>query len=174
MNAPMNKAGGLDQLRILIVESNPHMMAIIKLLLRGYGMRQFVEATTCDEAWEKLQKGETDLVVMERLLAREDTLDLVRRVRNDPESRFPYMTLIMLSAYSEQIRIEEARDAGITEFCRKPVTARELFTKIAVSIDRPRPFVRGSGYFGPNRRRRGDAAYEGKERRQPRDAVTAG
>ncbi len=161
----MDKSEGLDRLRILIADANPHMMSIVKLMLRGYGVRQYGEAATCDAAWDELDAGVYDLMICERMLGEQDTLSLVRRIRTDPDSGNPYLPIVMLSAYSEQVRIEEARDAGVTEFCRKPVTARDLFAKIAISIDRPRRFVRANTYFGPDRRRRDGDQYDGVDRR---------
>ena len=60
----------------------------------------------------------------------------------------------------------EARDAGVTEFCVKPITAIEIYRKMVEVIDHPRPFVRTKTYFGPDRRRQADpVTYNGPERR---------
>ncbi|MCR9267419.1 MAG: response regulator, partial [Alphaproteobacteria bacterium] len=63
-----------------------------------------------------------------------------------------------------------ARDAGVTEFCCKPVTAKEMFSKIASVINEPRPFILNKSYFGPDRRRADPdkATYKGPERRKSR------
>ena len=57
-----------------------------------------------------------------------------------------------------------ARDAGVNEFVVKPFSAQGLFTRIQAVIEKPRPFVKVSGYFGPDRRRR-RRPFEGEERR---------
>jgi hypothetical protein len=62
--------------------------------------------------------------------------------------------------------VEAARDAGVTEFCAKPVSAAELYRKVRVAINAPRSFIRTPLYFGPDRRRRDDVSYDGKERRE--------
>jgi hypothetical protein len=80
----------------------------------------------------------------------------------------------MLTAHSEKSRVEVARDAGVTEFCTKPVTAAEMVRKVASVIDRPRPFVRSESYFGPDRRRHDDPNYRGPERRADRVSQAAG
>jgi DNA-binding response OmpR family regulator len=77
----------------------------------------------------------------------------------------PYIPIIMLSAYSEKTRVMLARDQGATEFCAKPVTAIDLFRKIRAVVDRARPFVRTSVFFGPDRRRHDPDKYKGPERR---------
>jgi DNA-binding NarL/FixJ family response regulator len=83
----------------------------------------------------------------------------------------------MLTAYAERSKVEAARDAGVTEFCAKPVTATELYKKICVVINAPRSFIRTPIYFGPDRRRRNNDSYGGKERREslfgPRAAAWA-
>ena len=60
----------------------------------------------------------------------------------------------------------EARDAGVNEFLAKPVTARSLIHRINLVIEHPRPFIRCSTYFGPDRRRRAEPGFKGPWRRQ--------
>jgi DNA-binding response OmpR family regulator len=82
----------------------------------------------------------------------------------------------MLSAYSERSKVEAARDAGVTEFCCKPITAKEMFSKIAAVINEPRPFIRNRHYFGPDRRRNDPdkTVYKGPERRKSRQKAAQG
>jgi two-component system chemotaxis response regulator CheY len=61
--------------------------------------------------------------------------------------------------------VNEARDAGVTEFLTKPLTARGVVERLHQAIDNKRPFIRSSSYFGPDRRRRTDANYDGPWRR---------
>jgi hypothetical protein len=62
--------------------------------------------------------------------------------------------------------VEAARDAGVTEFLAKPITAHTLFSRIAEIVERPRAFVRCDSYFGPDRRRRAIEDYAGPRRRK--------
>ena len=57
-----------------------------------------------------------------------------------------------------------ARDAGTNEFLVKPVSINAMMSRLVAVIEKPRPYVRTSVYFGPCRRRRGDE-YNGLERR---------
>jgi len=74
--------------------------------------------------------------------------------------------IIMLTGHSEKRRVTVARDAGVTEFLAKPITAQNLFTRIAEIVERPRAFVRCDNYFGPDRRRRQNDDYPGPWRRK--------
>ncbi len=73
--------------------------------------------------------------------------------------------VIMITGHSTMKRVNEARDVGVTEFLSKPVTARGVLERINRVVENPRPFVRTGDYFGPDRRRRNDPAYEGPKRR---------
>ena len=42
----------LDVLRVLIVDDNAHMLQIVKTILRGFGIKQFYEARSVNEAFE--------------------------------------------------------------------------------------------------------------------------
>jgi DNA-binding response OmpR family regulator len=59
----------------------------------------------------------------------------------------------------------EARDAGVTEFVAKPLSARTLLNRLNAVIYQPRAFVRTQTYFGPDRRRRVDPMHQGPWRR---------
>ena len=94
-----------------------------------------------------------------------DGLELTRRVRNDEKSSNPFVPIIMITGHTEKYRVEAARDAGVTEFLAKPVTAHNLFARITEILERPRAFVRCDSYFGPDRRRRETENYMGPWRR---------
>jgi DNA-binding transcriptional ArsR family regulator len=70
-----------------------------------------------------------------------------------------------LQALSQEGLVAEARDVGVTEFLSKPVTARGVIERITRVVEHPRPFVKTTSYFGPDRRRRDDPNYPGPYRR---------
>ena len=169
----MEPVARLDRLRVLVVEDNPHMTLIVKTILRGFGIQDIQETRTPEAAWALLAREPVDILILDRQLGAEDGLDLVRRIRASTTGVTPYLPVIMLSAHTSRARIEEARDAGVTEFCCKPLTARDLFAKMAAIIDRPRAFVRTSSFFGPDRRRRSGDGFDGEERRQDAHAAAS-
>src|SRR2546423_87136 len=95
-----------------------------------------------------------------------------RHIRSSPDSPDPFAPIVMLSGHTEKARVMQARDAGITEFMAKPVSARSLYARIVSIIENPRPFVRTKDYFGPDRRRQ-MLPFEGPERRQAGDTAAA-
>ncbi len=91
--------------------------------------------------------------------------DIARLLRNSPDSPNQMAPVIMITSHATLRRIHEARDAGVNEFLAKPLTARGVLDRLQKIIDHPRPFVRTSDYFGPDRRRKVDPAYDGPPRR---------
>jgi two-component system chemotaxis response regulator CheY len=77
-----------------------------------------------------------------------------------------------MTGHSEKSRVTEARDAGVTEFVVKPITAKAILVRINAVIFHPRPFVKSEGYFGPDRRRTEARNFKGPLRRAT-DAQTA-
>ena len=62
-------------------------------------------------------------------------------------------------------RVTVARDAGVTEFLAKPISAKGLYQRILNVVANPRPFIKTKTYFGPDRRRNTNNTYVGPERR---------
>ena len=156
----------MEPVRILIVDDNHHMINIVKTILRGFGAKEFHEARDPVDAFDILKSTGIDIVITDYAMEPINGCEFVRLVRTADDSPNRLMPIIMLTAYSERSRVEEARDVGVNEFCAKPVTATDLYKKVCALVNHPRPFVRTSGYFGPDRRRRKSSSYKGAERRE--------
>jgi CheY-like chemotaxis protein len=162
----MGKRYDLSSLSFLVIDDNNYMLSIIKTLLKGYGVHRIYEASDAAEAFEEFQNSQMDVIIVDYALETLDGIEFSHLVRTANDSPNPYVPIIMLTAHSERQKVEEARDAGITEFLRKPICASDLYRRIIEVIERPRPFVRSKAYFGPDRRRRVDENYRGEERRK--------
>lgn len=156
----------LQRVRFMIVDDNGHMVNIVKTILRGFGAKHIFEAKDATEAFHSLKHDAIDIIIVDYQMEVLDGIDFVKLVRTSSDSPNRYIPIIMLTAHSERSRVITARDSGVNEFCCKPVTAMEMHRKIAAIIDHPRPFIKCASYFGPDRRRKQDPKYNGKERRE--------
>ncbi|HVM98931.1 MAG TPA: response regulator [Caulobacteraceae bacterium] len=156
----------LDAVKILLVDDNHHMRVLLTEILRAIGVRNVFEANDGAEALQMLRNHPIDIVMTDLAMQPLDGIDFVRLLRNSQDSPNPMVPVIMITGHSTMRRVAEARDVGVTEFLSKPVTARGVIERISRVIDHPRPFVRTSEYFGPDRRRRDDAGYPGPYRRK--------
>jgi CheY-like chemotaxis protein len=154
-----------DHLKILIVEDNQHMRTLLRALLNSVGIREIVEANSGASALSVLRERKCDLILTDLAMKPMDGLELSRQVRSGDSISNPFMPIIMITGHTEKHRVEAARDAGVTEFLAKPITAHSLFSRIAEIVERPRAFVRCDSYFGPDRRRKAIESYAGPWRR---------
>jgi len=154
-----------EHLKVLIVEDNQHMRALLRSLLNAIGIRDVAEANNGASALDALRERKCDLILSDLAMQPMDGLEFTRKVRSGNQSPNPFVPIIMITGHTEKHRVEAARDAGITEFLAKPITAQMLFSRIAEIIERPRAFVRCESYFGPDRRRKTIECYAGPWRR---------
>ena len=157
---------GFETLKALIVEDNAHMRSLLRALLNSVGIKAVAEAAHGHAAIEALREQKSDLVLCDLAMQPMDGLIFTRHIRNDEHSPNPFIPIIMITGHTERHRVEAARDAGVTEFLAKPITAHNLFSRIAEIVERPRAFVRCDDYFGPDRRRRETDDYAGPWRRR--------
>jgi len=157
----------LDTVKVLIVDDSLHMRQILKSLLNGLGIHGVIEAEDGGEAYNLLQEHDVDLVLCDLIMEPVDGFTFVENVRTRDDSPDPFLPIIIISGYTERFRVHEARDHGATEVLAKPISAKELASKIRAVIETPRPFIKAREYFGPDRRRarKSDLFYTGEERR---------
>jgi len=155
----------LDALDILLVDDNPYMRRIVTAVLRGAGIQNVREVGDGSEALTQLRHWPADIAIVDFNMFPLDGVQFTKLVRNSPDSPNPFLPIIMMTGHSERSRVVEARDAGVTEFVVKPVTAKALIGRLNAVIYHPRAFIRTETYFGPDRRRQPDPAYAGPLRR---------
>jgi two-component system, chemotaxis family, chemotaxis protein CheY len=156
----------LERLKLLVVDDNPHMIHITKTILRGFGIKDFQEALTAKDAFALVKATAFDVIITDYAMSPLDGCEFTKQLRTAEDSPNHFVPVIMLTAYAEKSTVEAARDAGVTEFCAKPITATDLYRKVCSVVNSPRSFVRTSVYFGPDRRRRADDGFKGAERRE--------
>ncbi|HEY1073486.1 response regulator [Brevundimonas sp.] len=155
----------LQSLDILLADDNPNMRAIVSAMLKSIGVTRVREVDDGSAALEALKTRPADLAIVDFRMLPVDGVTFTQLIRTAPDSPNPYLPIIMMTGHSEKRRVTEARDAGVTEFVAKPVNAPALLARIEAVILRPRPFIRGGGYFGPDRRRTHADSYTGPFRR---------
>jgi len=143
---------GLGALRVLLVDDNQHMRAIVSTILKGVGIREVREARDGAEGLQALREWPADIAIVDFRMDPIDGVEFTRMVRNSSDSKNPYLPIIMMTGFADRPRVCEARDAGVTELVVKPVTARSVIDRITAVVFHPRPFVRTEDYFGPRRR----------------------
>jgi two-component system chemotaxis response regulator CheY len=154
-----------NRLRFLIIDDNPHMRRIVRTLLLGLGSREVFEADDGATGLDAYTHNVPDIVLVDWAMPVFDGLELTRMIRETEGASNPFVPIIMITGHSERNRVMLARDAGITEFLAKPISAKALYHRIVSVVAHPRPFIKTGSYFGPDRRRNTNPNYAGPERR---------
>ena len=155
-----------ELLKILLVDDNHHMRLLLGEILRALGVRQLYEAGDGAQGLQMMKSHPVDIVMTDLSMQPMDGIDFVRLLRNSPDSPNQMCPVIMITGHSTMQRVNEARNAGVNEFLAKPLTARGVIERLDRVVEHPRPYVRTSDYFGPDRRRRADPSFQGPWRRQ--------
>jgi two-component system chemotaxis response regulator CheY len=155
-----------NRLRFLVIDDNAHMRRILRTLLHGFGTREVYEAEDGAAGLEAFTHYMPDIVITVWAMPIFDGLELTQMIRQPGANANPYVPIIMLTGHSEKKRVVAARDAGVTEFLAKPISAKSLYQRILNVVANPRPFIKTKTYFGPDRRRNVNPNYIGPERRR--------
>lgn len=170
-------SGGNSYLRnveILIAEDNDYARALLRDLLKVLGANRLHYCHDGQDALNTVRHFDIDIALIDWHMPLMNGIQFTKTIRLSPDSPNPFLPIIMISSFAGLEHVAEARDAGINEYLIKPYSARQLLTRISTVVERPRPFIRTDGYFGPDRRRTKDRTYTGREKRkQPNAAGSA-
>ncbi len=155
-----------NKLRFLVVDDNAHMRRILRTILHGLGARDVTEAEDGAGGFEAFTQGNPDIIFLDWMMPIFDGLELIQMIRQPGANANPFVPIIMLTGHTERTRVTRARDAGITEFLAKPISAKGLYQRVFSVVAHPRPFIKTATYFGPDRRRNTSSSYSGPERRK--------
>lgn len=154
----------LSKLDVLVADPSPHMASLVGQMLRHLKVRRVDEATDADRAAALLQSHRYGAIMMNDVLMPSDGISVVRSLRQASAGLNRDTPVIMMASSPDASRIEEARDAGITEFLRKPFAAKDIEERLIAIMTMPRPFIEADEYAGPDRRRR-RGGFKGTNRR---------
>ncbi len=155
----------ISKLKVVIAD-DAYMAALTAGMLRNLGVRHIAETSDVSAAWSALKREPMGLLLIDDGLGPVDPLTLVRELRADSSAVNRHIPVLMTFMNADKNRIIAARDAGVTEFLKKPLSANVIGLRLMQALENPRPFVESPVYAGPDRRRR-DANVEGPDRRKP-------
>ena len=142
------------------------MLELAKSIMLTFGVKSVLTAKNGEEGFKIFCSATPDLVIADWMMKPTDGISLTRRIRNDPSSPNQFTPVILMTGFSEQRRVFQARDAGVTEFLVKPFDARDLYRRLSQVIERPRQFIRSEDFFGPDRRRKKAVGFQGPYKRE--------
>lgn len=154
-----------QNLRLLIADDSSAMRALIKAVLQSnFNVARVFEAGDGERAFAIFRVNELDLIITDIAMEPGGGLKLIEDIRGFDDDRRK-VPIIAVTGYSTKSLVERLRDLGVHEVLTKPVTTQALRDHIRTVFERPREFVEGDDYFGPDRRRLKNQSYGGTDRR---------
>ena len=147
------------------------MRKLVTSLLDTLGIGTIFTATNGENGYELYRKENPDIIITDWHMMPTSGIELVSKIRNNPDSPNKMVPIIMMTGYSAMPRVSEARDSGATEFLVKPFSANDLARRIAYVINKPRDFIETGDFFGPDRRRRNKEGFDGPHKRTEDNAT---
>lgn len=116
--------------KILVVDDEKPISDIIKFNLEKEGY-EVVTAFDGEEAIEKVEEENPDLIVLDVMLPKKDGLEVVREVRKTHS-----MPIIMVTAKETEIDKVLGLELGADDYVTKPFSNRELVARVKANLRR--------------------------------------
>ncbi len=120
-------------IKILIVEDHRFTREVLKESLRGgISLVSLEEAANGNEAMDKVESFQPDLIFMDIRLPDESGLKLTEKIK----AKYPDTTVIILSSYDLLEYREAAAKFGAAYFLRKDLTTSREIVSLVESVSR--------------------------------------
>ncbi len=117
-------------MRCLVADGSAVVRRIVRNVLTDLGADEVVEHSDGREALEA--EGPFDLLVAARALPGLDGIELARRMREKPEAAG--LPVLIVAARGTRSDVTLARDAGVTGYLVKPLTAEALRERLGALL----------------------------------------
>ena len=154
----------LTKLSILVLEKHLLIRKLLTEVFNEFGVATVFSTPVLEIAFDIFMTNTVDVVICDWTQDL-DGMAFLKRLRQDQESHNPFIPVIVCTANIEMGHVSTARDLGMTNYLRKPVSAKMIYLGICAVIEDHRPFIRTGSFFGPQRRHRRIDPYTGVERR---------
>ena len=156
---------------VLVADHSQNMAGLVSVMLRSLGRKDIREAYDSGKAMTELRRRVFDVLIIDDDLEGMDGVAFTKKLRASTDCQNRYVPIIMMSAAPDARRIAAARDAGITEFLRKPFAANHLQARLTSIEANPRGFIEAAAYKGPDRRRKVVDIGENERREDARETM---
>ena len=126
----MAKEEGIEKMKILVVDDQPDIRAMVRGILSDMGITQIFEASDGREALSFTDAAidMIDVVICDWNMPKLTGIDLLRQMR----TVMPKMPFLMLTGRGDLDSVAEAKSCGVTAYIRKPFSPANLEIKLRV------------------------------------------
>jgi two-component system phosphate regulon response regulator PhoB len=120
--------------KILVIEDEEDIRELIKYNLRKEGFENLAFAETGEDGLRLANSFKPDIVLLDLMLPGVDGLSVCRKLKNNPETA--QITVIMLTAKSEETDVIIGLEMGADDYVPKPFSPKILVARIKAALRR--------------------------------------
>ncbi|MFC3676308.1 response regulator [Ferrovibrio xuzhouensis] len=150
---------------ILVAEGDRALRRALRDVLLGMGFPTIYVSGTQADTLRQIGEREPSVILLDNSLPGGNGLALTRRLRQHG-GMYSQSPIVLMIAAPDVGLVAAARDAGVNEIVVKPVSMEALVLRLMHVLKAPRPFIRSTGFVGPDRRRLGERRT-GERRNHP-------
>ena len=137
----------MDELaRILIIEDDSTIRALLEMALLGAGFKDVKSSSRGDEGLAETKRTKPDLVLLDLMLPGLDGFTIARRIRETPE--LSATRIIMLTARTQNEDIVRGLSCGADDYVTKPFDRQVLLARVRAVLRRGLPVTEGVDFDG--------------------------
>ena len=118
-------------LSFLLADPNPHSLAIIHGILRGFGANRVIEVRNRRDAIQVLMDQKIDMMLLEPRLPPGSGLAFVKGIRGDLNNPCRTLPILVVTGDTRTSTVKAARDSGANMVIAKPVSPTTLYDRLA-------------------------------------------
>lgn len=139
------------QLSYMIVDNHRFDRNTLNSALRIHHINDIVETDDGAEAFKILRSptNTVDFILVAQDLPILSGCEFVRLLRRDLDVPYPEVPIIMITGLAAEWIVNQARESGVHDIIAKPFSPDLVFSRIQLTLNHPRPFIRSRRYCGP-------------------------
>ena len=143
----------IEPLAFLVVDENPYMRKLTRIMLMNIGAKSIFEATDGMTALDLIRNVNPDVMLMDWDLPVLSGPQVMHIVRSPGLFAKSYLPIIMLTSRASRARVNEALRLGVNEVLAKPTSSKMLQDRLLSILVKQRPMVQIGEYLVPAPRR---------------------
>jgi len=124
----------MDNIKVLLVDDDHNVLITLKAMLVDLGITRIFEAKDGKEALDFIDTGarsvSLDLILCDWNMPKKTGFEFLREIRQT----YPHIPFLMVTARADESSVQDAVDAGVSAYLRKPFSLDELNKKIVTAL----------------------------------------
>ncbi len=130
-------SGGMDEIRVLVVDDYSSMRTIIRQMLAQLGIHRVDEAKNGIEALDRLvdpTAADPDVIVCDLYMEGMDGMEFCNRMRRDKRVRNRNIPVLVITSEEDELMLDVTEQSGAMAILKKPISAPDLLHHIQKAI----------------------------------------